>query len=623
MAIEKQNGDIIEFVKQKDYIMVNNDLGGGSFGKTVVLKDPYIDELFVAKKYEPEYDEIREQFYKNFLDEIKILYKLNHRNIVRIYNYYAYENIYRGYILMEFIDGKTIDKYLSEYEELDSILCDDPTPDNIFVQLIDAFSYMEKHHIIHRDIREGNIMIDKSGTVKVIDFGIGKLVESTQADDSLRSQINRRNADTLPQEYYDKEYTSLTDMFYLAELLNRLMREAEHPDEMNFSYQSILDKMMQKKPEDRYVDEEEAKIVREIFERYASGETVADIIRDLNRKKLTTSLGKPFNKNSVHRILNNRRYIGYYLYKGQETPGGMPRIIEDELFERVHYILDRNKKAPARARGREEYLLTTKLFCGYCREMMTGYGGTGKSGKTYHYYACNNFKRRKCKKKVISKEKIEDRVVLECRKLLTDSNIERIAASVSEVCESNRDTASVKRIKAAIQEADTAIENLWKALERGQAADMITERIEKRQHEKEELQAQLAVEMAKQVTLTAPQVRAYLYSLKQGDKNDENIKRGIINIFLRAVYLYDDRFTLVLNGSDTPITIDDILLDEIEEGLEGDLANCEGGSSLVADAPPRGRLKCGMLCGCAGRCGSIRTAARREAARFPGVQAAG
>ena len=44
------------------------------------------------------------------------------------------------------------------------------------------------------------------------------------------------------------------------------------------------------------------------------------------------------------------------------------------------------------------------------------------------------------------------------------SNIERIAASVSEVCESNRDTASIKRSEAAIQEADTAIENLWKTL---------------------------------------------------------------------------------------------------------------------------------------------------------------
>ena len=72
---------------------------------------------------------------------------------------------------------------------------------------------------------------------------------------------------------------------------------------------------------------------------------------------------------------------------------------------------------------------------------------------------------------------IDDCVVLECRKLLTDSNIERIAASVSEVCESNRDTVSIKRIKATIQEADAAIENLWKVLERGQVDDMITERI--------------------------------------------------------------------------------------------------------------------------------------------------
>ncbi len=336
-----------------------------------------------------------------------------------------------------------------------------------------------------------------------------------------------------------------------------------------------------------HIDPEGAAVVREIFEQYASGKTVTEIIQSLNARQIKTSQGKAFNKNSLHRLLRNRRYIGYYIYKGVETPNGMPRILEDELFERVQHILDRNKKAPARARGREEYLLTTKLFCGYCREMMTGYGGTGKSGKAYHYYACNNFKRRKCKKKVISKEKIENRVVLECRKLLTDSNIEHIAASVAAVCESDRDTVSIKRIKAAIQEADTAIENLWKALEKGQAADMITERIEKRQKEKEELQAQLAIEMNKQVRLSAADIRAYLYALKYGDKNDENTKRGIINIFLRAVYLFDETFTLILNGSDKPIVIDDILLDEIEEGLDNDLANHNLCSSLVADAPPR------------------------------------
>ena len=181
--------------------------------------------------------------------------------------------------------------------------------------------------------------------------------------------------------------------------------------------------------------------------------------------------------------------------------------------------------------------------------------------------------------------------MLECRKLLTDSNIEHIAASVAAVCESDWDTISVKRIKAAIQETDTAIENLWKALEKGQAADMITERIEKRQKEKEELQAQLAIEMNKQVRLSAPDIRAYLYALKHGDKNDENTKRGIINIFLRAVYLFDETFTLILNGSDKPIVIDDILLDEIEEGLDDDLANHNLCSSLVADAPPKRKTR--------------------------------
>lgn len=249
MAVTKQNGEIIPFVKQKDYVMVNNDLGGGSFGQTVLLQDPFIDELFVAKKYEPEFDEIKEQFYKNFLDEIKIMYKLNHRNIVRIYNYYAYENIYTGYILMEYIDGKNIGTFIDEYfAPLETTSLDD-----VFIQLIDAFCYIEDHGIIHRDIREGNILIDKSGTVKIIDFGIGKIFTKPEENsDSLAGEINRGGSDTLPQEYYDGIYTNLTDMFYLAELFQRLIKNADDCDESDFSYWDILNKMMEKRPECRF-----------------------------------------------------------------------------------------------------------------------------------------------------------------------------------------------------------------------------------------------------------------------------------------------------------------------------------------------------------------------------------
>lgn len=102
--------ETIKFIKQKDYEKITF-LDKGSFGKVLLIKDVFIDELFVVKKYDP--DDIldendKKRFYKNFLDEIKILYKLNHKNIVRIFNYYPYENIYTAYIIMEYIQGKNI-----------------------------------------------------------------------------------------------------------------------------------------------------------------------------------------------------------------------------------------------------------------------------------------------------------------------------------------------------------------------------------------------------------------------------------------------------------------------------------------------------------------------------------
>lgn len=248
----KNNGDMISFLMQKQYVMVNNNLGSGSFGKTVLLKDPFIDELFVAKKYEPEFDDqqLKEKFYKNFLDEIKILYKLNHKNIVRIYNYYAYESIYTGFILMEYIDGQNIEDYINNYISI----FEDNSIDDIFLQMIEAFCYIEEHGIIHRDIREANILVDKSGNVKIIDFGIGKIFNSQEQhlEDSLVSKINREGSDTLPQEYYAGIYTSQTDMFYLAELLKRLLTNTTNSEVKDFSYEDILARMMEKSPKNRF-----------------------------------------------------------------------------------------------------------------------------------------------------------------------------------------------------------------------------------------------------------------------------------------------------------------------------------------------------------------------------------
>ena len=147
------------------------------------------------------------------------------------------------------------------------------------------------------------------------------------------------------------------------------------------------------------IDEATAPIVREIFEMYANGSTITEINSMMNSRRIVTSTGSEFNKNSLKTLLKNKRYIGIYTYKGTETPNGIPRIIDDELFFRVQEMLEKNKKAPARARAKEEYLLTTKLFCGKCKEMMTGYCGTSMTKAKHYYYMCNNRKKRLCHKK--------------------------------------------------------------------------------------------------------------------------------------------------------------------------------------------------------------------------------
>lgn len=336
-----------------------------------------------------------------------------------------------------------------------------------------------------------------------------------------------------------------------------------------------------------YVDEDEAAVVREIFERYAKGETKAEIIQDLNRRKITTPLGREFNQNSITRLLKNRRYLGVYMYKGTETPGGMPRIIDDDLFYKVQERLAKNRKVPARAVGEGEYLLTTKLFCGHCGEMMVGYCGKSKTGNMYHYYICKNARKKKCDKKIIRKELIEDSVVAECLKMLTDENIRYIAKKVSEECNKDPDNLTVKRLKKAIREAEHAIENLWRGIESGQGVDMLMERINQRQAELDELKVQLTVEESKKVYLTEPQILAFLDYVSETAFEDVNKKRAIINIFVNSVYLYDDHYKLILNTGKKPVSKENIPFEDIKAALNAENKQISDCSSMSSSAPPQ------------------------------------
>ena len=161
------------------------------------------------------------------------------------------------------------------------------------------------------------------------------------------------------------------------------------------------------------------------FEKYADGATMTEIRDYLNENGITNTRGKPMTYNSVQHLLNNRRYIGEYVYREIVVPDGIPAIVPLDLFERVQEKMAKNKKAPARHKAEDDYLLTTKLFCGHCGAYMCGESGTSRTGVVHHYYKCVSVKKKRaeCHKKPVKKRWIEDLVVAETMKMVMDDDV--------------------------------------------------------------------------------------------------------------------------------------------------------------------------------------------------------
>lgn len=139
------------------------------------------------------------------------------------------------------------------------------------------------------------------------------------------------------------------------------------------------------------IDPETAPTVKLVFDLYAKGQTIAQIVRHLNEQGRRTLKGKPFTQNSLRTMLKNEKYIGVYKYKDEvRLEGAIPPIVDVEIFYKVQELLKYNQKAAVHKYSKVDYLLTEKLFCENCGAMMVGVSGTAKSGTKHHYYYCAN-----------------------------------------------------------------------------------------------------------------------------------------------------------------------------------------------------------------------------------------
>ena len=285
-----------------------------------------------------------------------------------------------------------------------------------------------------------------------------------------------------------------------------------------------------------------AQVVREIFKMYGDGRTAAEVVEHCINMGYKTAMGRPFTRNSLSTIIRNEKYIGIYKCNDIEIPDAIPPLIDKALFEKVQGMIKHNYATRARGKAKMDYLLTTKVFCGHCGSPMLGESGTGRNGTTYHYYKCFHRKKGgKCDKKQEHKEWLENFVVRHTvERVLTDENIELIATRAMEIIEKEAEDKSVlDGLKASLKDTEKRLKNILDLMEQGIATESTKGRLLDLEARKEDLICQIAREETKKPFLTKERIIFWLEKFKDGNVENPDFRRKVIDTLVNSVYVYD------------------------------------------------------------------------------------
>lgn len=141
------------------------------------------------------------------------------------------------------------------------------------------------------------------------------------------------------------------------------------------------------------INEDEASIVKRMFDDYASGKTILQICRDF--KKSITNKGGKFVPQTVRHILKREECTGIYVIHGKTYDKIYPSIISKELFQSVKEKLDANRYR-CRKDNHEIFRLKDKIYCGCCDRKMYPVSAISSNGQPIRYYKCITTKKRNC-----------------------------------------------------------------------------------------------------------------------------------------------------------------------------------------------------------------------------------
>lgn len=361
--------------------------------------------------------------------------------------------------------------------------------------------------------------------------------------------------------------------YYSRELSKKVKRgQIESLEKKNFLGGSLLFGygVKDKKP---IIKEDEAEIVRIMFELYSKGKTALDIASTLSDKGYLNSHGRPFVSNTIMNMLKNSKYMGTFKYGEKVIEDYYPPIVGKNLFEAVQYKIEQNKRSPARLKAYENYLLSGKLYCGYCKSLMTGESGTGRNGIIYHYYKCFGKKKgSECKKLNIKKKELEDIIISATLKHIFQSEvIDEIATEILSFQQETRQDDELAVLKGQLSQINSSLNNMMKAIKEGLFSATMKKELNSLEKQKELLEEQIAKqELLEREPLTRDHIDFWFEQFASFDYNDEGARQYLITYFINKILLYDDKVIIIYNHHGDNRT--ELGVEEIEEAFGSDLA---------------------------------------------------
>jgi serine/threonine protein kinase len=227
-------------------------IGGGGMG-TVYLAERTDGEIIHKAAIKVLRTDVQRPVWREkFLKERQLLAYLNHPSIVHLMDA-GHTDDGQPYLVMEYVDGVPIDEFTANMELRDRL--------SLFLRVCDGVAHAHHRLIIHCDLKPSNILVDRAGQPKLLDFGIGKLI----GDQRDRTQTVERlltPSYASPEQLQGRAETAATDVYSLGAVLHKVLTE-HLPDEdkelktfLPRDIEFILRKALRAEPDERYVSVE-------------------------------------------------------------------------------------------------------------------------------------------------------------------------------------------------------------------------------------------------------------------------------------------------------------------------------------------------------------------------------